>query len=250
MNTLTIHVWYIYLHLVNLYVCKYTIHGSYGNGIECFIFKCNIYHLSLCFQVLSEIANHFWLALDAILTYYIHLQHQVLSCTRGSPEFLIHTTNSRWFCFQMLHQFNSGSASIEGRSTTLFSGERGKEPDNGQRVWRPSSHRQKGVEKSHRDIKKKHTFNPHNPNAKPYRVELTTSISQTPLGGWTPFPRLRLHMKKLEEKDNNIKTITADALVLFWVDHGSKCFQPETMLLTRLDTANSGNPCTGALLNA
>ena len=56
-------------------------------------------------------------------------------------------------------------------------------------------------------------------------------------------------MKKLEEKDNNIKTITADALVLFWVDHGLKCFQPETKLLTRLGTANSGNPCTGALLN-
>ena len=60
-----------------------------------------------------------------------------------------------------------------------------------------------------------------NPTCKALQVELTTSISQWNLkmklpwgGAQISFPSwLRLHMKKLEEKDNNIKSITADALV-------------------------------------
>ena len=92
MNTFTIHVWYIYLHTIYMYVCKYTMHGSYGNGIECFFCSFSnvifiIYHYVFKFNQRSQIRCYFEM-LYSFAT-------PVLSCTRGSREFLIHTTNSR-----------------------------------------------------------------------------------------------------------------------------------------------------------
>ena len=101
-------------------------------------------------------------------TNYIHLQHQYWVVNWGSREFFCYTQQTV-VCYASRCYINliraQHSSREDLRKFPLLSGERGKEPDNGQRVWRPSFYRPNarekkrrlaGVEKSHRDIKKTH----------------------------------------------------------------------------------------------